>query len=273
MDTTIVLVYCLCDDCLRWQHHRDDPQCRLGDAEVMTIGLVAALYFGGNQALSALFLAEQGYIRTRLSRSRFCRRLQRVRAAYATLFGVLAEHFKQTNPEQIYVVDSMPVAVCDNYRIGRCRLYQHPAYRGYQASKRRYVYGLKVHLMVTDGGAPVEFFLTPAASSDAACLAGFDFDLPAGAQVYADKAYNVYWIEDLLAEADCCFSPMRKSNSKRPDPPWVRYLQAHHRKHIETANSQLERMLPKHIHAVTAQGFETKMALFVLALSINALAH
>lgn len=273
MDTTIVLVYCLCDDLLRWQQHRDDSQCRLSDAEIMTIGLVAALYFGGNQASSALFLAEQGYIRTRLSRSRFCRRLQRVQSHYAALFGVLAESFKQDNPDQIYVVDSMPIAACDNYRIPRCRLYQQPAYRGYQASKKRYVYGLKVHLMVTDSGAPVEFFLTPASCSDAACLAGFDFDLPAAAQVYADKAYNVYWIEDLLAEAGCCLSPMRKTNTKRPDPPWVRYLQAHHRKHIETTNSLLERLLPKHIHAVTAQGFETKVALFVLALSINALAY
>jgi hypothetical protein len=33
----------------------------------------------------------------------------------------------------------------------------------------------------------------------------------------------------------------------------------------------LERMLPKTIHAVTAQGFELKVFLFVLAYSINCL--
>jgi hypothetical protein len=33
----------------------------------------------------------------------------------------------------------------------------------------------------------------------------------------------------------------------------------------------VERLLPKHIHAVTAQGFELKVGLFVLASSINAL--
>jgi hypothetical protein len=45
MDTCIVLIYCLCDDLLKWQHHRDDPQCVLSDAEIMTIGIVAALAF------------------------------------------------------------------------------------------------------------------------------------------------------------------------------------------------------------------------------------
>jgi len=31
----------------------------------------------------------------------------------------------------------------------------------------------------------------------------------------------------------------------------------------------IECLLPKHIHAVTARGFEIKVALFVLACSIN----
>ena len=65
--------------------------------------------------------------------------------------------------------------------------------------------------------------------------------------------------------------PMRKSNSKRPAPPWLCYLQARYRNIIETTGSLLERLLPKSIHAVTPEGFELKLVLFVLALSINAL--
>jgi hypothetical protein len=38
---------------------------------------------------------------------------------------------------------------------------------------------------------------------------------------------------------------------------------------IETASSLLEQLLPKHIHAVTSQGFELKIAYFVLATSFN----
>jgi len=269
MDTTIVLVYCLCDDLLKSQNHRDDVQCRLSDAEVMTIGLVAALYFGGNQALSSLFLSEQGYIRCGLSRSRLCRRLQRVRIYYETLFGVLGEYFKTGNTERIYVVDSMPVAVCDNARIRRCHIYKEKAYRGYVASKRRYYYGLKLNLLVTGNGEPVEFFLTPASYNDVTCLAWYDFALPPGVTIYADKAYNSQLIEELFKDYGIDFSPMRKSNATNPDPGWKKYLQAVHRKCIETTNSLIERLMPRHIHAVTAAGFETKVALFVIATAIS----
>jgi hypothetical protein len=47
------------------------------------------------------------------------------------------------------------------------------------------------------------------------------------------------------------------------------YLPASIRKIVETTGSLLERLLPKSIHAVTAKGFELKVALFVLAGYIN----
>src|SRR5215204_5637987 len=50
----------------------------------------------------------------------------------------------------------------------RCKLYRGAEYRGYQASKRRYFCGLKIHLVVTKEGLPVEFLLSPGAWNDAA---------------------------------------------------------------------------------------------------------
>jgi len=41
------------------------------------------------------------------------------------------------------------------------------------------------------------------------------------------------------------------------------------RKAIETTGSLIERLLPKHIHTVTAAGFKLKVGLFVLACSLN----
>jgi hypothetical protein len=77
------------------------------------------------------------------------------------LFCQLSETWKRLNSNSIYVIDSFPVATCDNYRIQRCQIYQDEAFRGRQASKKRYYYGLKIHLMTTETGQPVEFFLTP----------------------------------------------------------------------------------------------------------------
>ena len=52
--------------------------------------------------------------------------------------------------------------------------------------------------------------------------------------------------------------PLRKSNSHRPLPAGLTYLLSFCRKVIETTGSLIERLLSKHIHAVTARGFETQ---------------
>lgn len=86
----------------------------------------------------------------------------------------------------------------------------------------------------------------------------------------ADRGCTDYTTEDLLAEAqDIVLRPMRKTNSKRPVPPWIAYLQFHGRKMVETAGSLITQLFPKSIHAVTPQGFELKVFLFVLAYSLN----
>jgi hypothetical protein len=138
------------------------------------------------------------------------------------------------------------------------------------ASKKRYFYGLQIHLMVTKDGQPIAMFLTPGSFGDVEALKGFSFALPAQAIVYGDKAYNDYAIEDLLREVDqIILQPIRKKNAKRALPPYVEFVQHYQRKMVETVGSLLERLLPKLIHAVAAEGFELKVALFVVAHSID----
>ncbi len=161
---------------------------------------------------------------------------------------------------------------CDNIRISACKLYQDEAYRGFAASRRRFFFGLKVHMLTTAAGHPVEAFLTPGSRNDTRAMKRFDFDLAEGATVYGDKAYNDYDFEDLLAEAaKIDLSPMRKENSTRAESAPVRYLQHTYRKRVETAGSNLERKRPASIHAVTSEGFELKVFLFVLSLSFDGL--
>lgn len=269
MDDKIVAIYVFISDCLVALRHREDPQCQMSDAEVMTTAIVATLFFGGNFESSRSLLAEPQYIPKMLGKSRFNRRLHRLRPLFLTLFSLLGEQWKELNGDSIYAIDTFPVAVCDNYRIRRCRLYQGEAYRGFIASKKRYFYGLKIHLVVTKTGQPVEFFLTPGSDSDVACLDLFDFDLPPDAQVYADRIYNDYLLEDVLNEAGIHLMPLRKKNLKRQWEPWQHYWIHLHRKMIETTGSLIERLLPKSIHAVTSEGFELKLCLFILAMSFN----
>jgi hypothetical protein len=269
MDTQIIVVFCLSADLLKALHHHEDKQCQMSDAEVMTTAIIAMLYFKGNFSLSSRFLYDGKYIPNMLGKSRFNRRLHRIADLFLTLFLRLGETWKLLNEKSVYVIDSYPVAVCDNYRICHSKIYRGDGWRGYIASKKRYFYGIRIHILVTEQGEPVEFFLAPGSCSDTKALSLYNFDLPEHSWITGDKAYNDYTIEDVMREAGLELLPLRKKNSHRPVPPYMTYLQISVRKIVETTGSLIERLLPKSIHAVTAKGFEIKVALFVLACSIN----
>jgi DDE family transposase len=270
MDETIIATYCLCDDLLKGIRHQPVPQCQMNDAEVMTTALTAALFFRGNHESARVMLKQHGYIPHMLSKSRLSRRLHHLKEVFIMLFHLLGQTWKTLNTEALYIIDSLPIAVCDNIRIRRAKIYTEEKFRGYTASKKRYFYGLKIHLMVTQDGQPVECFLTHGSFGDVDALKYYTYALPDGAIIYADRAYNDYEIEDLLKAVDHIqLIPMRKKNSKRGLPPYVSFVQHYHRKRVETAGSLLAQMFPKAVHAVTSQGFELKVALFVIAYSLN----
>jgi hypothetical protein len=270
MDDKIIATFCLCDDLLKTIHHQEDGQCQMNDAEIMTTALIASLFFRGNHESARAMLKQHSYIPHMVSKSRFSRRLHRIKEIFIVFFNLFAQTWKTLNTEAIYVIDRLPMPVCDNMRIRRSKIYSHEDFRGYQASKKRYFYGLKIHLMVTQDGQPVECFLTPGGCGDVNALKYYAYELPDGCIIYADKAYNDYEIEDLLKDVDDIqLLPMRKKNSKRAWSPSISFVQSYYRKRVETAGSLIEQLLPKSIHAVTSQGFELKVVLFVIASSLN----
>lgn len=274
MEDTITTMFCLCHDFLRANGYCDDQQCRVSTAEVMLVPLVACTYFGGNLALTRRFLVGHGYFKQDLSASRFCRRLHAIPTElWRTLFRLLGEVFIRCNATSNYVVDSLPIPVCDNIRIQSCKLLSgqdKESYRGRIASKRRFFFGFKVHLLVTGQGAPVEFVLTPGCCADIKAFKQLDLDLPPGARIHADRAYTDYSEEDLLLEAaGITLQPQRKQNSKRPLPLCREFLDKPVRQQVEIAFSQITNLFPKHIHAVTSDGFVLKVVCFLLAYSLR----
>ena len=275
MHLHIITLYCVCDDFLRSLEYRDDPQCQMTTAEVMTVGLVAATYFDGNQEKSRVFLKDHGYMPRMLGKSRFNRRWHQVpEFLWQKMLWLLGQAAQQNTQEDIYVIDSVPLAVCDNIRIRRNRLYPLRVWgkqcRGYCASKRRYYYGLKGHLLITTEGIPVEFTLTPASTADMVGLRMLSLDLPAGSVVTADAAYTNYGYENALLEQDQIrLVAARKKNSLRPHLPFVTYLAQHYRKRIETTFSTVTEWLGRRLHAVTPQGWERKIFVTVLAYALQ----
>jgi hypothetical protein len=61
----------------------------------------------------------------------------------------------------VFLIDSCPVPACDNIRIPYASAATENVFQGYRSSKRQWFYGLKVHLIATAEGYPVEASLTP----------------------------------------------------------------------------------------------------------------
>jgi hypothetical protein len=266
----VVALYCITDDLLKAIHHRDDCRSQLSDAEVLTVAFTAVLYFGGNLEHARLLLKQSGLMPRMLSKSRLCRRLHQVEELAISLFHQLGWVFKQANTSTQYLLDSFPVELCDDIRISRCRLAQGEKFRGKCVAKRRYFYGVKVHLVTTDSGLPVEFAFLPGHASDVRGLNVLAMALPTGSELFLDSGYTDYATEDAAREIDAVkFSSCRKKNSKRWDEPAERVYKTLMRKRIETVFSELTRLFPKRIHAVTLKGFLMKVSFFSIAFTLD----
>ncbi len=86
------------------------------------------------------------------------------------LFFQIGQYLKTVAGASDYVVDSFPVAICDNIRIKRCKILKGEQFRGKHASMRRYFYGVKVQVLTTTNGIPVEFCFVPGSESDVQAL-------------------------------------------------------------------------------------------------------
>lgn len=273
MELMIIATYCYVDSILKYLNIKEDKRRIMSDAEVVTTLIVAAQIFSGNIEKAQNFLKDHRYIPNMLEKTRFNRRQHALGAEFIQdIMKVIAELFKNTNLDQEYSADSFPVPVCDNVRITRSRIYQGKEYRGYTKSKKRYFYGVKVHMIMTVDGYPVEFLLTPGACNDCKALKMFEMDLPERSTVYLDKGYNDYAEEEFLKEAaDIELATQRRIDSKRPHSGCKSYIINKKRKFVETVFSGIATLLPKKIHAVTSAGFEMKIALFLCAISFKSL--
>jgi hypothetical protein len=119
-----------------------------------------------------------------------------------------------------------------------------------------------------ESGVHAEIVLSNGSYSDISAFHGLSLQIPSGSVIFADKAYN-YSLEDSLMERGIHLMPLRKKNSKRKHSGFVANGIRFVRKRIESAFSVIKQRFPAHIHAVTHQGFELKVFLFVLAYGIE----
>lgn len=271
MELKIIFIYSFCFDFVNSLGIKSDPQCKMNQAEIMTVAIVAALFFGGNFSRARHFMMWNGHIQKMLSESRLNRKLHEIEfSTWETVFKIISQAFQKTDNCFEYLVDSMPVEVCANYRSYRCRLLKGKQFIGFCKAKKKFYYGFKLHLITLTNGLPIEFLITPASIADITAFKMMELDLIPNSRIYGDKAYTDYDFEDLLNEiAGIDVIPERKINAKRQHSGCLRYLQSILRKRIETTFSGITRLFPRKIDAVTAKGFLMKLVIFLCSFALQ----
>jgi hypothetical protein len=264
-DDMIVTTFVVIDEVLRHAGHRDHALARVGDAEVLTVAVVAAASFQNHHARALQVMQGMHYLSGRLSASRFNRRLHALADWYEGILELLGGLFATG---EAFVLDSLPLPVCRRVRARRCRKVRGREYCGYCAAKRERFFGWRLHLVTTPAGVPVAFAMVPAALHDLTAVHELTFGLPAGASAYGDKAFNSKADEaTIFADTGVRLVPIRKANMQ-PNL-WADTLALReHRKRIETSNSQLEAMGLQRLHARTNPGFLLKVHASLVALTI-----
>ena len=268
----IISIYCIVDDILKGIGHNEDVRRRISDSEIITTALISALYFGGHIDNGRNFMKMTRLVPAMLDKSRFNRRLHNLSEMLFSIFSQIGHCLKTAAGASEYIIDSFPVAVCDNIRISRCKLLKGKQWRGKQCSMRRYFYGVKVQVLINEQGIPVEFCFVPGCESDVQALKKLPLAVAAESSIYGDAAYTDYQIEDDMWEAELIkLMIQRKSNSKRKDEPWIRFIKEYMRKGIETTFSEMKALFLRKIHAVTFKGFLIKLVMFILGFTLNKL--
>lgn len=266
----IITVYAIIDDLLKAIGHSEDSRRQMSDAEIITTVITAAMFFGGNHSQACDYMKDHNLVCNMLEKSRFNRRLHGISMLINDLFHQVGMILKESSDCTEYLLDSFPVPMCDNIRIFNVKLIRSEDYRGYIASKKRYFYGVRVQLLTTKSGIPVEFVFLPGSASDVRALNALPFNLPAASEVYSDSAYTNYTAEDDLEHtSQITLKVMRKKNSKRQDEPWNQYIKQSTRHYIETVFSAITCVFPKSIHAVTYHGFLLKVEAFIFAFTLK----
>lgn len=266
----IISIFCLIDDILQGINHVEDVRRQVSDSEIILTAIVSSTSFYGNHSSAIKFMKQYGFIPNMLDKSRFNRRLHKIGKLLYELFEIVSSYYKDLCCELHYIIDSFPVAVCNNMRIANCKILKDKKWRGYTASMRNYFYGIKVQLLTTKDGIPIAFHFTPGKTGDAKALGKMIDKLPAEASLYGDSAYTDYGLEDIaLDRKSILLKIQRKSNAKRIDTVEQKYEKLIMRKRVETAISDIKKMFPRTIHAVTLEGFLIKLTLFVFGLQLN----
>jgi hypothetical protein len=259
---------------------RPGPAPACSDPELVTMVLVGECQ-GWDQ--ETVFLSQWARHRALFpvqpERSRLNRRRRQLAGAINEVRRRLLARLDLALDRQV-VLDSLPVPVIGWHLVPdgqRAYWETHEARVGYVASKKQWLFGYKLYLLVTQAGVILDFVLAPANVPE--LQAGVELlEEHADLDVLGDKAFvSRPAAERLRAENRVALLTLPRRNQKRQPPAAVRRLVSTARQVIETVNSQLaEQFKVETNHALTFGGLTarlySKLTAHVACVYLNRLA-
>ncbi len=176
-----------------------------------------------------------------------------------------------TNDEDVYIVDSMPIAICKNAREKRlkaCRQeFETAPDKGYSAVNKEYFIGYKLHLVTSLNGVFFSMDISKASVHDLHYLNDLKYSGMNNCTLLGDAGYisSEYQL-DLFTTVNVRVATPMRSNQKdfKPYP----FVFKKCRKRIETLFSQLcDQMMIKRNYAKTFNGLQTRINAKVAAVT------
>lgn len=167
MEIFAITTYVITEEVLKLLKFQDDPQKMMSHAEVITFAILAAKFFSGNFKMARYICCRLRLFPKILSNSRLNRRIHKIAwNCWYSIFHLLAFLAKKQDETFYFAVDSFPVQYCQKNRIDKRKCFLDRSYIGFAASKKRYFCGIKVHMVVTNQGRPIEVHVRPGSESD-----------------------------------------------------------------------------------------------------------
>lgn len=202
-DEMFLIVFCLIDelynhlvpDSVRYRPGHE--RIAFSDSEVITLSIMQeALANDSEMSFHRIVSKDHRHLFPKLlERSRYHRRRKALLGVQLHLLHHLMTMLKTL--AAWLVVDSAPIETVAFVRSQSGKASIPEAAYGYLPAKKRHFFGFRLHLLITNGGAVIDFVLSPADVGERAVAAHL-LSLRGGATVLADNGYSGFWLENLF---------------------------------------------------------------------------
>ena len=204
-----------------------------------------------------------------IDRSNFNRRRKRLFPLLANLNKGLADILNEG--ENAYLVDSIPVPVCQIAREKRSKIckenFETAPDKGYSAVSKSYYYGYKLHLVTSVRGVFTSMDMSKASVHDVHYLSDIKHSDLSNCTLIGDKGYlSKEHQVDLFSSCNIRLETPKRSNQKNQEP--FDYIFKKSRKRIETIFSQLcDQFMLKRNYAKTNIGVSVRILAKITAVT------